>query len=146
MSGALFEFTVRKRLDEPFEAVRESVSAALGCEFREDKFRGMRVHVTEILGMYVGLFGWQGRDRQPIARMDTDTKDKRLFMRPDGSVVDVDFIDLSAGIITLLEARGAGLWYVPTREDTAAEQAYGYEVERRYTLTEDDVRRLEAGE
>lgn len=146
MSGALFEFSVRKRLEEPLDAVRASVGAALGCEFRVDRFRGMRVHVTEILGMYVGLFGWQGRDGQPIVRMDTDTKDDRLFIRPDGSVAELEFIDLSAGIITLLEARGAGRWYVPTRDDAEAEAAYGDEVERRYTLSDEDIRRLEAGE
>jgi hypothetical protein len=146
MKRVVLMFSIRSRAQVSIDEMRSLVGAALNCDFRLGTFWDMRVDVAHVLGMDVALYPWRGRANQSIFRLQAEVQDRRFYVGPDGASLELVEQDISASIIGVLQVNGAGEWYVPTRDDIAAEAAYSYEYERQFEVTDADVRRIVTGE
>jgi hypothetical protein len=130
------------RLDE----VRNAVEMALNCTFEPGRHRGIDADITDLLGMSIALYQWRGQGDGTIFRLDTDIHDERLYAAPPGEALEFEEQDISRSVASLLQARGAGIWRVPTDDDVTAGSAYRVEYDKQFEVSADDIRRWEAGE
>lgn len=140
MRRSVLVFSIRIA-GEPSEvaALRPRVEEALGCTFTEGFFQRVPALVSELLGMQVALFGWRGRGDRGVIRLEAQPGEERVLDYIGDTAPEIAFIDIGHAVADLLEARGAGSWYLPDAVNRAAEEAYAMDFERAFESTSDDV-------
>ena len=145
MKRTVLAFSVRTVDGRSVDELAAAVGRAVGSAFGDGVFNTIPAKVAVAFGMTIALYPWRGRDDQPIYRMETGLESE-LFRTEGDDTLDMNVIDVSESVIDVLQAYGAGTWYVPSTADLEAEVDYGYEVDHAFRVTEEDVRRWEAGE
>ena len=121
----VLQFSIRSDATAPTEEVAAAVGEALGYSFRPGQYLGERSMKAFCLGMRIDLYQWQGSTGRRVFRLHGDVNETTFYKGPDGQPVQVVQRDISRAVITLLDVRGAGKWWIPTEADLAAELAYG---------------------
>lgn len=142
MHRSILEFSIRTAgAPSDLPDMQPRVEAALGCRFSEGTFHNIPALVADVLGMRIGMFGWRGRDDRTVIRMDSYVGEERLLAYDGDEAPDLEYIDIGPAVVDLLEVGGAGHWYLPDAADSAAELAYGEELDRAF-LTDPEAMEL----
>ena len=141
---AVLQFSVRADGARSADDVSADVERVLGCPLEEGEFNSIPAKVAPVLGMHVALYPWRGRDDRPVYRLETGVEPE-LFRVADDETLEMDVVDISSAVVEALRAYGSQDWYLPSAADITAEVEYGYEVDRAFQVSDDDISRWESG-
>jgi hypothetical protein len=99
------------------------IEGALGCSFKEGDNHGTPAWLGSFLGMRVVLEEWRGVGEAPIFRMFGGVLND-IFYRTRQAGDILSFMDISQGIIDVLDLSDAGEWRLPSDPEIDAELAW----------------------
>lgn len=119
---SLLSFSIRIDASIPLAELQKQIENTLSCQLVYEEFYGTDVLAGYLLGMKIALSKWRGIERKETYQLHGIADNEKLV--PNEFDLNVDYIDISHAIITLLYANGAGNWRIPSKEEIIAESEY----------------------
>jgi hypothetical protein len=117
-----FKINIRCDATLGVEEMISRVEAALGCSLQKGTNYGDPAWLGGFLGMRIVFDEWRGADEVPIFRMLGKIQDD-LFLDARLAGGKFVFMDISQGVIDVLDMSDAGKWRVPSKSEIDAELA-----------------------
>lgn len=118
-----FKINIRCDATFPEEEMVSRIEAALDCSLQKGTNYGMPAWLGSILGMRIILDKWRGVNEVFIFRMFGKVQDDR-FVDAHLAGDKFVFMDISQGVIDVLDMSDAGTWRLPSDPEIDAELAW----------------------